>query len=106
MQIYAKAIEKVADGGKGCQISDRVDTKKEKGINQISLMLISAKPSIDTRKEVAKADFSNIVKVNSNEELIKKAEVSNDTIAKVKVIEAKASEEVKTNNKTWRIGGG
>ena len=104
MQIYAKAIEKVADGGKGCQISDRVDTKKEKGINQISLMLISAKPSIDTRKEVAKADFSNIVKVNSNEELIKKAEVSNDTIAKV--IEAKASEEVITNNKTWRIGGG
>ena len=89
-----------------CRNQNRVGLKKN---IRKSPLQISANPiinQVDTRKEVAKADFSNIVKVNSNEELIKKAEVSNDTIAKVKVIEAKASEEVKTNNKTWRIGGG
>ena len=52
----ARAKENLSDGGKGCQISDKVDTKKE---------------------------------------LAKLANVSHDTIAKVKVIEAKAEDTVK-----------
>ena len=52
----ARAKENLSDGGKGCQISDKVDTKKE---------------------------------------LAKLANVSHDTIAKVKVIQATATPEVK-----------
>jgi hypothetical protein len=52
----ARAKENLSDGGKGCQISDKVDTKKE---------------------------------------LAKLANVSHDTIAKVKVIEAKAEDTLK-----------
>lgn len=58
--------------------STRAKLKQEKGINQHSLKQISAEAPIETRKEVAKV-----------------ANVSHDTIAKVKVIEAKATPEVK-----------
>jgi N6-adenosine-specific RNA methylase IME4 len=59
-----KAKENLSDGGKGCQISDKVDTKKE---------------------------------------LAKVANVSHDTIAKVKVIEAKATQEVKAQLRTGEV---
>jgi DNA modification methylase len=52
--------------------------KQEKGINQFSLIQKSEEPSIVTIKEVAKV-----------------ANVSHDTIAKVKIIQEKAPEEIK-----------
>ena len=60
----ARAKENLSDGGKGCQISDKVDTKKE---------------------------------------LAKLANVSHDTIAKVKVIQATATPEVKAKLSTGEV---
>ena len=60
-------------------IAAKAKEKQEQGINQYSLCQKSDKPSIDTKKEVAKA-----------------AGVSHDTIAKVEKIEAQATPEIKT----------
>ena len=68
---------------------EEVFSKKAKenlGKNQYSSLLISAKPSIDTRKELSKI-----------------ASVGHDTIAKVKVIEAKATPEVKAQLSTGEV---
>jgi N6-adenosine-specific RNA methylase IME4 len=69
--------------GKGCQISDKPITLfKEQPIEKKSIII----NTIDTKKEVAKI-----------------ANVSHDTIAKVKVIEQKAAPEVKEKLSTGEI---
>jgi N6-adenosine-specific RNA methylase IME4 len=66
--------------------SAKAKEKQEKGINQFSLIQKSEEAPIVTIKEVAKV-----------------ANVSHDTIAKVKVIEAKATDEVKAQLSTGEV---
>lgn len=60
--------------------------KQEKGINQFSLPQKSAEPPIETRRELAKV-----------------ANVSHDTIAKVKTIQQKAAPEIKAKLETGEV---
>jgi N6-adenosine-specific RNA methylase IME4 len=65
---------------------EKAKEKINEGINQYSPCQISDKPTIDTKKEIAKI-----------------ADVSHDTIAKVQKIEAKAPEKVKEQIKSGEI---
>jgi len=76
--VLALELEKV--------FSEKAKEKQEKGINQFSLKQISAEAPIETRKELAKV-----------------ASVSHDTIAKVKVIQAKATPKVKQQLSTGEV---